>query len=245
VAERGYDTVLYKQPKTRADRLWEKEQFYLAQWLSGLPKPVGIMTCNDDRGQHVTEACAIAGLKVPYEVAIVGVDNDDQICDVCYPPLSSVALNVERGGFKAAQLLDQRMRGGDVSEWTVVVRPSRVVTRRSSESMAIEDGTVADALHYIRRNARNPIQVEDVVEALHASRRTLHDKFKRALGCTVHDEIKRVRVELIIQMLIDTDVSISEIAYNLGYESADHIARYFRAKVGVSPAEYRKLHGRG
>jgi LacI family transcriptional regulator len=136
------------------------------------------------------------------------------------------------------------IRTGKTAPRTVMVRPGRVVTRQSTDTMAIDDQTVADALQYIHENARRLIQVEDIVQTLGVSRRTLHDKFTRSLGCTVHDEIKRVRIDLIIQMLLETDTSISDIALNLGYESADHIARYFKAKVGVTPLEYRKRHGR-
>ena len=243
IEEAGFKTSLYKQPKSRANRLWFREEAILAEWLRGLPKPVGIMACNDDRGQHITEACANAKLDVPYEVAVIGVDNDDQVCDISNPPLSSVALDISEGGFQASKLLDSIMAGKKMKPQTVIVQPNRVVMRQSTNIIAVEDKLVSQALTYIHHNAKRLIQVEDVIKKLSVSRRNLHDKFVKTLGRSVYDEIKRVRIDLISQMLIETDLSISDIALSLGYDNTNHIARYFKQKMGISPVDYRKLHG--
>ena len=243
IEEAGFRTSIYKQPKSHANRLWFKEETVLADWLRGLPKPVGIMACNDDRGQHITEACANAKLDVPYEVAIIGVDNDDQVCDISNPPLSSVSLDVEKAGFQASELLDRMMAGEKMPPQTVIVHPNRVVTRQSTNIVAVEDKLVSQALHFIRQNAKHLIQVDDVIKDLSVSRRNLHDKFMKTLGRSVYDEIKRVRIDLISQMLIETDLSISDIAFSLGYDNTNHISRYFKQKMGMSPLEYSKLHG--
>jgi LacI family transcriptional regulator len=244
LSKAGYKTNFYKQPKSHENRLWFKEETLLADWLRGLPKPVGIMACNDDRGQHITEACANAKLDVPYEVAVIGVDNDDQVCDISNPPLSSIALDVEKAGFRASELLDRMMAGEKMPPQTVIVRPDRVVMRQSTNIVAVDDKLVGQALNFIHHNAKRLIQVEDVIKNLSVSRRNLHDKFMKALGRSVYDEIRRVRIDLISQMLIETDLSISDIALSLGYDNANHIARYFKQKMGKSPVEYRKLHGR-
>jgi len=243
IEEAGFKTSLYKQPKSRANRLWFREEAILAKWLRGLPKPVGIMACNDDRGQHITEACANAKLDVPYEVAIIGVDNDDQVCDISYPSLSSVALDIEKAGFRTSELLNKMMAGRKMKPQTVIVQPNRVVMRQSTNIIAVEDKLVSQALTYIHHNAKRLIQVEDVIKNLSVSRRNLHDKFMKTLGRSVYDEIKRVRIDLISQMLIETDLSISDIALSLGYDNTNHIARYFKQKMGISPVDYRKLHG--
>ena len=143
IEEAGFKTSLYKQPKSRANRLWFREEAILAEWLRGLPKPVGIMACNDDRGQHITEACANAKLDVPSEVAIIGVDNDDQVCDISYPSLSSVALDVEKAGFRASELLNKMMAGRKMKPQTVIVQPNRVVMRQSTNIIAVEDKLVS------------------------------------------------------------------------------------------------------
>jgi len=244
IAEAGFRTSVYRQPKSREKRLWYREESVLAEWLRGLPKPVGIMACNDDRGQHITEACANAKLDVPYEVAIVGVDNDEQVCEISNPPLSSVEMDVEKAGFQASALLDRMMAGEKMEPQTVIVPPVRVVTRQSSNIVAVEDKLVSQALTFIHHNAKRLIQVDDVIKSLSVSRRNLHDKFMKTLGRSVYDEIKRVRIDLISQMLIEADLSISDIAMSLGYDNTNHIARYFKQKMGMSPLEYRKLHGR-
>jgi LacI family transcriptional regulator len=243
ISEAGFKTSFYKQPKSRANRLWYREEAILTEWLRGLPKPVGIMACNDDRGQHITEACANAKLDVPYEVAIIGVDNDDQVCDISNPPLSSVALDVEKAGFEASELLDRMMAGAKMLPQTVIVPPNRVVMRQSTNIVAVEDKLVSHALTFIHHNAKRLIQVDDVIKNLSVSRRNLHDKFMKKLGRSVYDEIKRVRIDLISQMLIETDLSVSDIALSLGYDNTNHIARYFKQKMGMSPLDYRKLHG--
>lgn len=243
ISKAGFKTRFYKQPLSRKDRTWYKEEKVLTEWLKGLPKPVGIMACNDDRSQHITEACAIAKIDVPYEVAIIGVDNDEQVCDISNPPLSSVALDVERAGFQASELLDRMMSGEKMPPQTVIVRPSRVVTRQSTNVVAVEDKLVSQALHFIQQNAKRLIQVDDVIKELNVSRRSLYDRFAKTLGRSVYDEIKRVRIDLISQMLLETDLSISDIAFSLGYDSTNHIARYFKQKMGVSPVDYRKHHG--
>jgi LacI family transcriptional regulator len=242
ISHAGFKTSVYKQPISRVDRTWYKEETILADWLKALPKPVGIMACNDDRSQHVAEACAIAKVEIPYEIAIIGADNDDQVCDISNPPLSSIALDIEKTGYQAAELLDKMMNGEKITPQTMVVQPIRVVTRQSSNIIAVEDKTVSQALQFIHQNAKSLIQVDDVIKALHISRRSLHDKFVGSLGRSVYNEIKRVRIDLIKQMLLETDLTISDIAFKLGYDSTNHIARYFKQKMGVSPLDYRKTH---
>ena len=200
------------------------------------------MACNDDRGQHITEACANAKIKVPYEVAIIGVDNDDQVCDIAYPSLSSVALDVEKAGFRVSGLLDKMMAGEKMPPQTVTVQPKRVVMRQSTNIVAVENKLVSQALNFIHQNAKRLIQVDDVVKALSVSNSNLYNQFMKTLGRTVYDEIRRVRIDLICQMLIETDLSIADIALSLGYDNTNHIARYFRQKMGMSLFEYRKLH---
>ena len=243
IAEAGFQTDIYKQPKSRAAREWDREEIILMKWLRGLPKPVGVMACNDRRGQHITEACAKAKLEVPYEVAIIGVDNDDHVCDISNPPLSSVALDVEKAGFRACELLEKMMAGKKLKPQTVVVHPTRVATRQSTNIIAVEDVLVSQALHFIRQNTSSPIQVSDVTRVLKVSRNALNDKFLKVLRRSVYNEIKRVRIDLISQMLLETDLPVSDIAFKLGYNNANHIARYFKQKTGISPLEYRKLHG--
>ena len=244
ITEAGFETCIYKEPKSKVKRLWENEQKIMADWLKSLPKPVGLMACNDDRAQQIIEACKIAGLHVPEEVAIIGVDNDDLVCNLSHPPLSSITLNFERAGYEAAELLDKLMTGEKMTDQRIVVRPTHIVTRQSTDILAIEDREVAEAVRFIRQHCREPIQVSDVVDAVLVSRRSLYQQFRRVLGRSPNEEIRRARVEQIVRMLVETNLPVSKIAFALGYSSVAHIARYFRQEKGMNLQSYRKLYGR-
>jgi len=243
ITNAGYPVWAYEQPASARKRIWEREQPILAAWLAELPKPVGLFACNDDRAQHVTEACKTAGLNVPEDVAIIGVDNDELVCDLADPPISSVALDTEMAGYKAAELLDRMMHGQAAETHDIVVHPTYVVTRQSTDILAIDDPDVARAIRFIRHNARRGIRVDDVAEAAALSRRVLEKRFRNLLNRSVHEEIRRVRVDQIATMLVETDLSIAEIAYRLGFPGVEHIARYFRKERHISPQAYRKAHG--
>lgn len=244
IAENGFETHFYKQPRTRAQCSWRNEQAYMADWLMSLPKPIGLMSCNDDRGQNVAEICKIVGLYVPDEIAIIGVDNDEVICGLSDPPLSSIPLNAERAGYEAAELLDRLMSGEKMAGQRIIDCPTHVITRQSTDILAIEDREVVDSVRFIRQHSKEPIQVTDVVETTTLSRRALEQRFRNVLGRSVLSEIRRVRIELVAQMLVDTTLSISQIALALGYTGVDHIARYFKREMGMNLLAYRKKYGR-
>jgi len=244
VAESGYKTYLYRQPKAKRLRTPDKEQVIIAKWLISLPKPIAVMAGNDDRSQDILAACKIADIKVPSEVAILGVDNDELICGLSYPQLSSIALSTQRAGYEAAQVLGKLMEGQKVAEneQEVTVSPLHVVTRQSTDIMAIEDKQVAEAVHFIRNHSNKVIQVGDVAEAAGLSRRILEQRFRKVLAHSVHEEIKYARVNQMAKMLIGTTLSISQIARSLGFPYTNNISRYFKRQKGISPLEYRKKY---
>lgn len=202
------------------------------------------MTCDDEQGRHAIEACKIAGLHVPEQVAIIGVDNDELVCALSYPPLSSVAPNTERAGYEAAELLDKMMAGKKMKNKNIIVHPTHIMTRQSTDILTIEDHEVAEAVRFIRQHAKEPIQVTDVVNAIALSRRVLERRFRKVLNRSVLAEIRRVRIETVAQMLVETDLSISQIALTLGYPDVKNIARYFRREKEMSLLAYRKKYGR-
>jgi len=244
IEEAGLESDRYEQKMLRSPLSRLDEQKAIAEWLRSLSRPVGIMACNDDRGQEVAEACKIAELRVPEDVAIIGVDNDLLVCELTEPPLSSVALDTEAAGYKAAELLDKLMLGGQVRDERIVVRPRRVVMRQSTDVLAVGDKDVLAAVRYIRENSDKIIQVSDVVEHVGISRSRLYQKFQKLLGHSMLSEIRRARVDRITKRLIETDESVKEIAHELGYSTTDHISRYFRREKGMSPVAYRKSYSR-
>ncbi len=240
LAQAGFTVQFYRQPAEKNKRTWEAELGIMADWLRQLPKPVGVMTCNDDRAQQIIEACKLANLNVPEEIAVIGVDNDDLVCELSEPPISSVVLNAERAGYEAAELLDRLMAGEKMTGQTIWARPSRVVTRKSTDILAIEDKEVAAAIRFIRQNARKAIQVNDAVQATAISRRVLEKRFRKEIGRSIFGEIKRARTSLVARMLLETDWSVSQIALKAGFTNIDHLSRYFREEMGVRPLAYRK-----
>lgn len=236
----GFENANYLSPEAKARTALREELQAMAKWLRGQPKPLGLMACNDDRGRQVIEACKRAGLRVPGEVAIIAADNDELVCDLSEPPLSSIAINFERAGFESAQALDLLMRGAKTRPSHILAVATHIVTRQSTDILAIPDAGVAKALRFIREHARQAIHVDTVAEASGLSRRVLEKRFRNHLHRSVMREIRRVRVDQICRMLVETNQSIAEIASALGYSSVEHIARYFRSEKPYTPLAYRK-----
>ena len=230
---------IYNQAKNNKQKEWESEQYTLANWLKQLPKPIALLACNDDRAQQVLLSCRLAGISVPEEIVIMGIDNDEFVCTLVHPPLSSIDLNTENVGYEAASVLDRMMHGEKISNLTIPVYPTSVVTRQSSDILAICDTDVASAVRFIRENIRKPIQIDDVLGQVAISRRSLHEKFKQYLGCSLHQYIKKQRIARIEQLLLSTDMTISQIAYHMGFRSDEHIAAYFRSVKAINPYAFR------
>ena len=246
--EESYDSILgknghalhrYNSSSVRASG-WDKEYPRMIEWLKSLPKPIGILCCNDDRGCDVIEVSKEAGFKVPYDIAVLGVDNDSQVCELSNPPLSSIRLDVEGAGFQAASILHKLMAGKKTKIRNIIAEPFEVISRQSTDTTAISDQIVVEAMQFIKQNDKCLIQVADVTHAVGCSRRGLDEKFKRFLGHSVFSEIRRTRTDNIRRMLIETNLSISQIALQLGYHDPDHIARFFRQEKNMTPQAFRK-----
>lgn len=240
INQAGFEVRHYTQPASKSLRHWENEQKILADWLKKLPKPVAVMACNDDRGQHVIEASKTVNIKIPEEMTVLGVDNDVLVCDLCEPPLSSISLNTEKAGYDSAELLDKLMHGAKMTGQKIVVEPTHIVTRRSTDILSIQDPEVADALRFIRNNCREQISVDDVVASLSVSRRVLEKRFRKQLNRSVLEEIRKARTNAAAQMLVETEMSIAQIAEKLGYTETAHLSRYFHKEKGLSPVAFRK-----
>jgi len=232
--------VAHVYPHARRQRLpWGREQTVLARWLAGLPKPAGVLACNDDRGRAVLEACRQARLRVPEELAVIGIDNDELLCDLSDPPLSSVALGAERAGFEAAALLDQLMAGRVKKPQRLVAAALGVVARRSTDVLLHDDPEVAAALRFIHDNAGRPIRVYDVAASLGDARRTLEIRFRQALGRSIHAEIQRTRLQRAKQLLLETDLPLPKVAGACGFGSPSYLAAVFHRNLGMTPVKYR------
>jgi LacI family transcriptional regulator len=220
---------------------WESEQEDIARWLKKLPKPVGVMTCHDDRGHQVLDACRRAELEVPDEVAVIGVDNDPFLCNLCTPPLSSIDIDPERIGYEAARHLASMMNGSAAPKEPIMLGPPRGVTaRQSTDMLAIEDEEVASAIRFIRENAAGGITVLDVLERARRSPSTLERRIKRLLGRTIKGEITRVKLARARTLLVETELPVSKIALRCGFSEPRYFCEVFRGSEGVSATEFRR-----
>jgi len=221
--------------------LWDaKQTTALAAWLKRLPKPVGVMACVDLRGLQVMSAAQNAGLLVPEEVALLGANNDAVRCELSYPPLSSVAPNAFQSGYLGAETLAQLMRGEKLEALELRVDPVGVVTRPSSDVLAIHDRNVAAALSCIRERAFHGLTVDEVARHAAASRSQLEKKFRRYLGRSPQAEIRRVQVAKIKQLLMETDFPLKKIAELTGFEHVEYMCVVFKRLTHHAPGAYRK-----
>ncbi|MCX5637018.1 MAG: substrate-binding domain-containing protein, partial [Planctomycetota bacterium] len=238
----GFKVHLYSPLGSAEPLSGSMEQTVLAQWLKSLPKPIGLMVCNDDCGRGVMDACRLAELKVPDEVAVLGVDDDQMICTLTTPPMSSIKLDFERAGYEAAQALDRLMSKKSSCEKDIIVHPMHVVTRQSTDVLAIEDREVSAAIRFIRSHAGEMITVEDVVGSTAMSRRQLERHFRQILARTILSEIHRVHIQRACELLIETNWPLRRIADHCGFSNATHIGIIFRQQMNMTCAEYRTGH---
>jgi LacI family transcriptional regulator len=216
------------------------EQRRLSEWISWLPKPVGIMACNDIRGKNVLDSCLVEEIAVPEKVAVVGVDNDEVFCNFCQPPLSSVIPNAEKIGFKAAEKLALLMSAKPVTPLLQQTEPLDVRVRQSTDVIAIEDPQLANALSFIRVNSCFGITVNDVLERTTLSRSSLERRVRKLLGRSPQQEIRNSQLKQVRMLLTDTDLSIEQIAVNCGFDHPEYLHVMFKREFGMTPGEFRK-----
>ena len=241
VKEAGYTCgVCQSRWSRRRSHPWEQEQKKLAGWLRSLPKPVGVMACNDLRGQQVLDACRSVGIAVPEEAAVIGVDNDELLCNLCDPPLSSVMPNPERIGYEAASLLDQLMAGQRFQQKEWLIDPLGVATRQSTDVLAIADPDIAAAVKLIRQSACNGLTVQEVLDHVAISRSLLERGFHKYLGRTPQAEIRKVQIRRVTELLAETDLSLARIAQLAGYEHPEYMSVVFKRETGQTPGRFRR-----
>jgi len=218
---------------------WERHQQQLADWLVAIPKPLGVMCCHDNRGPQVLEACRLAGLDVPNEVAVIGVDNDEFLCGLAIPSLSSVDVNAERIGYEAALMLDRMIRGKAKFTQPMLFPPLGVVARQSTDLVACDDPRIAAAVQLIRQHACNYLKVADIERQLAMSRSSLNRRFKQVVGRSPKQEILRIQIETAKRQLVDSDAPIYVISRRVGFRETKYFIAVFRKLTGMTPRAYR------
>lgn len=228
----------YEHPLKSRCSIYEQTQS-LGDWIAGLPKPIAIMASHDFRGWQLLEACRQIGVNVPDDVAVVGVDNDEVLCVLSDPPLTSITPNAFQCGYLAAQALDQWMSGGPPVQ-NIQIEPAGIVTRRSTDFFADCDPNILQAIRLIRKHACDGLRVQDVLKSVPVSRTVLDHEFKRLLGHTAHDEIGRIQLQRVTELLKETNWSLATIATRCGFRHAEYMTFSFKRSFGMSPKEYRR-----
>jgi len=223
--------------------IWHYESGALMKWLQKLPKPVGIMACDDNHGHHITELCKQYGIQVPERIAVLGVDNDKTICTLLSsPPLSSISQAVEKAGYEVAELID-KMKGNHITDTEdIIVYPTHIITRQSTDIYATEDKSIAIVLKYIHQNSDRKLNVDELVKLVPLSRRLFESRFKEVIGIPVYNYILNLRINKFAQLLLESNNSIVDIGASMGFVDYKNISRQFKRIKGCSPSEYRSSH---
>ena len=241
IEKQGYKlAILENDNKDREE--WSYNHTVLGNWLQSLPKPVALFACDDHFALQISETCNVYNINVPDDIAILGVDNDDLLCNISDPPLSSIVLDVENGGYNAGKLLHQLITKEITEPFNIVVNPLIIERRKSTEKYAVSDKNIRTILNYIEKNYANHLSVEELVKQVPLSRRVLEKKFNEETGESLYQYIQNYRIDQFTRLLITTDYSLFEAALQSGFENYKNVSRVFRKYKSLSPAEYRKRY---
>lgn len=242
LARYGMDDNLYEYQNENFRESWYYQSNPLIRWLGALPKPAAVMACDDNNALHITEVCRQLKIKIPEEISLLGVDNDESICTLSDPPLSSLDQTVESGGYEAARLMDKLISDPDAPYEDIVVYPTHVVARQSTDIYATNDKYVAVVLKHIHQHPDKKLSINEMTGLVPLSRRLLEERFKQVTGLPMYRYIMNFRVDKFAKELLETDRPIVEIAAE--HDSLDYknIARAFKQVKGCTPSEFRSRY---
>ncbi len=223
---------------------WGRSHIELDEWLLSLPKPVGLFACDDNFALRISQYCKINNIRIPEEIALLGVDNDELICNLSDPPISSIVTDVEKGGYEAGRLIDRMNKGEIKDPFNIVVRPTRFELRKSTEKYNIENEYISQVVNFIEDNFITDINIEEITELVPLSRRNLEVKFKDEMKTSIYQFIIRCRIDYFAHLLISTDRTLFDLALESGFNDCKNISRIFKKLKGCTPIEYRKKYSR-
>lgn len=239
--ELGHECVCFAPDHERFIQLDAEQQLQeLSDWLATLPKPTALLAFDNLQARQVTEACVQAGISVPDHIAVLGGEHDELSSRISSPPLSGVDQGPEEVGFHAAKMLDRMLSGQAASASSVLLPPRRIITRQSTDQVAVPDEMLSQAIRYIREHHASELRISDILQAVPMSRRALEIGFKRYLGRTPREEIRRVRVEKAMALLCDTDIPVTRIAAKCGFDRPELLTRAFRRELQATPSDFRR-----
>lgn len=240
VEKAGFGDHFFEYNMQEIENLWYYERASVGEWLKSLPLPIAVMASDDNQANNLIEACNAFGIKVPAELSIIGVDNDEVICNLSNPTLSSIAVDIEDGGYMTAELAERLVNDPSAKVRDVVLRPVKIVNRISTAAFATSDEEIQKAVRFIHMNLQNKISVTDVVNNIALSRRLLETRFRNVTGKSVYQYITAERVQYFAEQLLTTNEQVFNIAVSMGENDSKVISRSFKAHYGCTPGEYRE-----
>ncbi|QBG46729.1 helix-turn-helix domain-containing protein [Verrucomicrobia bacterium S94] len=228
-----------KKAGIRMDRFSTAEGRDMTEWLKNLPKPVGLICWGPSLGHQVIDACQLAGIIVPHDVAVLGTDYDELLSEASYPPQAGVRFNVEQIGMTAASVLDCLMQGEVPKQKEWLLEPKGIVEKLSIDTVAVEDRRMASVMRYLKEHALEPISVNDILKANPMARRSMERKFRQLYGCSIVDQIRQLRINHARKLLAETDEPVTVIAEECGFSSYNYLNRVFKQATGLTPSQYR------
>lgn len=238
VEEEGYTLHMLNNDSVHNEQ-WSFNPEALSEWLLSLPKPIALFACDDYYASQITETCKMYNIDIPNDISVLGVDNDELLCQISDPPLSSIVLDVENGGYEAGRLL-HRLMNKEISEpYDIIIKPVRIECRESTEKYAVKDIHIEKAVRYIENHFNQQIAISDILEEVPLSRRVLEKKFKKELGIPVYQYLQAYRVEKFTELLINTELPLSDIAMKCGFDEYKNVSRVFIKRKQMTPLQYR------
>lgn len=233
----------YFESENLDEEQWSSSHVQLDNWLLSLPKPIALFACDDSFALQVSEICKINNISIPHDIALLGVDNDELICTLSDPPISSIVLDVERGGYEAGRLIDQLIRGERTEPFNIIIHPTRFELRKSTEKYNISNEYVLKIVNYIEEHLTSEINIEELTAMVPLSRRNLEVKFKHEMGTTLYQFLLNRRIDYFTHLLLTTNRSLFDLAIEAGFSDYKNISRLFKKMKGYTPLEFRQKYG--
>ena len=222
------------------EQVGEDNREMTVEWLMNLPKPIAVFCCDDAHALFLTETCKISGIRVPEDVAILGVDDDDLLCHISDPTLSSIQMDVENGGYMTCKLLHEQLKSGSRKPFNVNITPLRIHERKSTSVWNITDSQVLRLIEVIENDYSRDLKMDELLQTVSLSRRSIEMRFKKVMGVTIYQYLLKVRVEHLAYLLVTTDRPYIDIVYDVGFRDYNNVSRIFRKFKGCSPQEWRR-----
>ncbi len=238
--EKARSKYFYFESENLRDGDWSESHVLLDKWLLSLPKPVAIFACDDNFALQISEICKMKNIKIPQEVSLLGVDNDDLICNLSDPPISSIVLDVEKGGYEAGRLIHQLIKKEKTEPFNIVISPTRIELRQSTELYNIEDEYIEKIVKHLLKKFNTEISIDDLSKIVPLSRRNLEVKFKNEMGTSIYQFILKLRIDYFSNLLLTTDRSLFDLALESGFNDCKNISRIFKRFRGLTPVEFRE-----